>query len=203
MGAVAGTIRLFIGTSLEQIQKQVKDLYGISISPKIRSDRASGKVELRRQFLRCDPVKTHTRLALALRPIDRPELLFPEHAPACIPHGKGRQNFQQATYVNGEAYSFAGGLPVYNGIPTATIPEYNVGSRTIRRNGTNYTEPSFGAVNLTLDPQASAAFLTAQTVQAIADNPRTVNAANTTSQARNYGRRQQAALSLSPSQVFG
>lgn len=192
VGAIAGLIRLFITGAAEKIVSKVKTIYGITIPKSFANDPLLGIIKqsfggnidagLQSQQIR-DLIELY-----AMSSGQSPGGLFSTIRPFQLQQTNGALS-QAPAYRNGVL------LPPLNGAPS------------FNQFGQPSLQPQTGApaasTVIQLDPVATVNFLQGQAVQGIAANPRAVAAASVRGQSQNVGRRQAAALQLSPTAYVG
>jgi hypothetical protein len=198
IGAAAG-LGIGIGEKLAGVEtpqneakRLVKQLYGVSIDTAMAN-----------QIVSIAQQKYSSHVSIAVRDPDVRKMLelyaqgtgqkMPLSATtpqAGILAESGGRLYQQASYVNGAAYTYQSNLPVLGGLSSGTYPPPG---------GPN-TSAGMGPVNLSLNIEGAdtASFLTGQVV-----TPSYVADASMAAQNASYGRVQQAANSQVPGLVTG
>ena len=180
VGAAAGFIRLFIHGAIDKCIDKIKSLYGLSIS----KDFASRIVDTAKQNFGGD-------LELAIRSPQVRDLLelyamstgqkwagAPSAPTPVSLYQSSGSVFQVPAYRNGVPGPSLGGS-----IPSITMPSSSSGQMN---------------VTLQLDPDATRQVLQGQAAEVISNNPRLVQSATVSATQQSSGRREMAALTLSP-----
>jgi hypothetical protein len=200
VGALAGTIRLFVKSGAEKVIEKVKSRYGLTIDKgyaqqiyQIAKQNYGGNIDV----------------ALGAKEVQDLLSLYAENTGqkfgvANTPRGvslsqAGGRLTQDATYVNGSAYSFQSnsGLGVTGGIATSLLsaPGRDPLSGSLLpyqfQNSPNVTV----IVQNSIPHQAVGEFLSGKVVETVAEQPRVVQKASNASLKGNFGRSNiQAAL---------
>jgi hypothetical protein len=170
--AIGGAVGLGIGlgeklagveTKENQAKRLVKQIYSISIDTALAKQIAGiaqqsygGNVGM---AVRSDQVRDLLRLwAQSMGQKTNLTALTP-HAASLI-EANGRL-YQGAVYDNGQAYTYASGLPTYGGVQSSILPT---------------ASPYAGSVNVTLNPQQTVDLWRTGTTQAMSGSPRLVSA---------------------------
>jgi len=182
VGFTAGIIRLFVKGATDKARAKVKAIYGVDISDK----------GVLKQIVDTAKQAYGGDLDLAIRGAQIRELVLtyammtgqktsgiPTAPRALSLVQSGGSLYESAGYVNGAQQSSISGLSTF--------------SRSDRG-----TSSSSAPVVIKLDGPATTALLRGEAVQAIADNPRTVQSAAMTATRSNAGRRELLSLQLSP-----
>jgi hypothetical protein len=182
VGFTAGIVRLFIKGAQEKASAKVKAAYGVDVSDK----------GVLKQIVDTAKQAYGGDLDLAIRSTQIRELVMtyammtgqktsgiPTAPRALSLVQSGGSLYESAGYVNGALQSGISGLSTFN------------------RSGGG-TSSSSAPVVIKLDGPATTALLRGEAVQAIADNPRTVQGAAMTATRSNAGRRELLSLQLSP-----
>lgn len=196
VGAVSGLVGNFVQTRIEQIQAQIKKLYGLNISTQyaqqidqISKSAYGGSISAAirspqvQQMLSIYSEATGQKFQFSNQP--RPLYLTES----------GGNLTQQATYVNGQAYSYSGNLPVYGGVQTSSLPQYNGSQQTLHSPGNPGSYTSTVPMSIQLDGPATTAVLQGQ----IANSPQQVAQGYSKAQSNSFDRRANAARILNPS----
>lgn len=205
VGLGASLIGLFVKSGRDQVKEQVKSLYKLDLNNQI----ADQLLDLAKQsYGGSISVAIRSNQALDLLSLyaqaTGQPFLFKNSPRAAYITESGGTLTQDALNIGGKNYSFGGSLGVTNRVSTATIPEYNVGSSTVRSNGVNYGVPNFstagagGGLTIQLDGAATTNLLQGQAVQTISNNPKVVSDAVSTATQGSYNRRATAAQLLNP-----
>jgi hypothetical protein len=185
IGAIAGIVRLFVKSAEDKVREKVKALYGVDISDKgvlkqiadtVKSA-YGGNIDL---AIRSPQIRDLIQL-YAMTTGQKPANMPAQMRPGTLVESGGSL-FQGPSYANGTLIPSLGGLPSLDRIAGGT--------------------PSgAGQVMIQLDGPATTALLRGEAVQAIAANPRAVQAATMTATKSNAGRRELTALQLSPGTI--
>jgi hypothetical protein len=181
-GAVAGIVRLFVKGAQEKAREKIKAVYGVDISDKgvLRQVVDTAKqafggnldVAIRSPQVR-DLVELYA-LSTGQKPVGLPATLRPVSLAQ-----SGGALFQQGAFSNGG--------PAFAGLPTIGLDR--IGAGAIQ---------NAAPIVIKLDGPATTALLRGEAVQAIAENPRVVQAAAVSATKANAGRRELLSLHLSP-----
>jgi hypothetical protein len=182
VGFTAGIIRLFIKGAQEKARAKVKAAYGVDISD----------MGLLKQIVDTAKQAYGGDLDMAIRSTQIRELVMtyammtgqktsgiPTATRAISLVQSGGSLYESAGFVNGAAQSSISGLSTFDRIGSGAPS--NAGPMVIR-----------------LDGPATTALLRGEAVQAIADNPRTVQSAAISATRSNAGRRELLSLQMSP-----
>jgi hypothetical protein len=200
VGALAGTIRLFVKSGAEKVIEKVKSRYGLTIDKgyaqqiyQIAKQNYGGNIDV----------------ALGAKEVQDLLSLYAENTGqkfgvANTPRGvslsqAGGRLTQDATYVNGSAYSFQSnsGLGVTGGIATSLLSA--PGRDALSGSLLPYQFPNSPNVTVivqnSIPHQAVGEFLSGKVVETVAEQPRVVQKASNASLKGNFGRSNiQAAL---------
>lgn len=181
-------------TFVEQIQHRVKSKYGITVDynfgqqlAQMIKEQYHGSIEI---GISSKPVRDLIQLYAQTTAQKMP--LDPYTVRPYSLSESGGKLYQDPTYVNGAAYSFAGGPPVsgpYSTVGTLPAPMYGGSGPTVIQN------------HISLDGPSSAAFLQGQTVQAIQSSPRAVSSSFARGARASAGRRSSATALMSPNLI--
>ncbi len=192
---IAGLFILFGGSKLlqgaqEKAREKIKALYGVDISDRkilkqivdVAKQAFGGNLEV---AIRSEQIRELVRL-YAMSTGQRPTGMPANVMPVSLAEARGSL-FQMPGYQNGIA------LPSFGGVPSWDT----IGTGTPSAAGT----PSTFVLNFTMPPEAVNDAFNGRTVQVIVDNPRAVQGATLRASRASVGRREFAALQLSPGLV--
>jgi hypothetical protein len=187
IGLGAGIVGLFRKSAEQKVREKVRATYGVDISDKgilqqivgMAKQSFGGNLDVAIQSQQVRELVELYAMSTGQKPIGMPAAMTPLSLVQT-----GGSLFQSPSYNNGSPLPGLGGLPSLDRIGGST--------------------PSgAGQVVIQLDGPATTALLRGEAVQAIADNPRVVQAATMTATKSNAGRRELTALQLSPGTLTG
>ncbi len=184
VGAVAGIVWLFVKSAEQKAREKIKAIYGVDISDKgllrqiVETARSSfgGNLDV---AVRSPQVRDLIEL-YALSTGQTARGLPAKIRPVSLVESGGSL-FQQGAFSNGSP------LPAFSGLPAIGLDRIGAG-----------TPQNAGPIVIKLDGPATTALLRGEAVQAIAENPRVVQAAAMSATKANAGRRELLSLQLSP-----
>lgn len=199
VGLVTGIVGNFVTPWLMQVKNEVKKLYGLTLSDayanqigQIAKQTFGGSISA---AIRSPQVQQMLSVYAAAT---GQKFLFSNQPRAAYLTETGGTLTQQATYVNGQAYSYAGGIPTYGGVQTSTLPQATLNLSTSESNGGGRYTGSAPAT-IQLDGPATTALLSGQ----IASSSQEVASAYSDAQNNSFDRRSNAARLLNPNLAFG
>jgi hypothetical protein len=200
VGALAGTIRLFVKSGAEKVIEKVKSRYGLTIDKgyaqqiyQIAKQNYGGNIDVA-----LGAKEVQDLLSLYAENTGKPFGVANTPRGVSLSQAGGRLT-QDATYVNGSAYSFQSnsGLGVTGGIATSLLSA--PGRDALSGSLLPYQFPNSPNVTVivqnSIPHQAVGEFLSGKVVETVAEQPRVVQKASNASLKGNFGRSNiQAAL---------